>query len=586
MRSFLIVGLPLAASADEVCAADGSCAQDEATLLQMQSLRHKFKVEVEKKWDLTVDNANTQCWYGDQCQQQGGNCHSGYCGDGVCCRKGWSALNEDEEIGCGANGYEQGHPSHHQCQPRLLNHENQCWYGDQCDGQGGRCDASGFCGALGVCCRNGWGALNLKEALECGVSGHGVTGMHTCQLPAGEAQYIGCFVDDGSRDLGPMLGSATADTDSFDACRAACDKKYIALQWGGECFCSDTYGNGDQYVQVADSECDHPREPCASTSYNCGGTWRQAIYQIRGGLPTWGRVLNGDRGKCNDNVNVEYVQSQAECEARAKLEGHAFYSFRSNANDEGHKCFSSSRCDDDAGLLYGGRTNEWAIYARPELSCNALYEAEDASFPAGGQVDTNHDGYTGTGFFNYLDNDDKLVWTLSSCSGGAATLSFRYALSSGNRPLQVKLNGETLTTDLSFPATGGWSMKWERAAVSVTLAAGDNTVELIAGSSSGANVDSLTVQSGIPDYTIMAYGEAACPAGKDVTTEAECRTAHDQLGLPQDGPGGWTGTNGGIPSACSSREHEGGGVGNHFHFDSKAIGDGVGREDLAPVCLL
>lgn len=100
--------------------------------------------------------------------------------------------------------------------------------------------------------------------------------------PAGEAQYVGCFVDNAARDFGPMLGTATnAATDSFDECARACDKTYIALQWGGECFCSDSYGNGEAYTQVDDAECNHEREPCASTSFNCGGTWRQAVYQIR-----------------------------------------------------------------------------------------------------------------------------------------------------------------------------------------------------------------------------------------------------------------------------------------------------------------
>lgn len=100
--------------------------------------------------------------------------------------------------------------------------------------------------------------------------------------PGGASNYVGCFVDDSARDFGAMVGSATnAATDSFDECARVCDKRYIALQWGGECFCSDTYGNGDQYVQVDDSECDHAREPCASTSFNCGGTWRQAVYRNR-----------------------------------------------------------------------------------------------------------------------------------------------------------------------------------------------------------------------------------------------------------------------------------------------------------------
>jgi len=99
---------------------------------------------------------------------------------------------------------------------------------------------------------------------------------------AGAAEFIGCFVDDGARDLGTMVGTRdNAATNTFELCRATCgDSLYMALQYGGECFCSNSYGNGDQYIQVDEVECNALVEPCRSSSYNCGGTWRQAIYQI------------------------------------------------------------------------------------------------------------------------------------------------------------------------------------------------------------------------------------------------------------------------------------------------------------------
>jgi hypothetical protein len=110
---------------------------------------------------------------------------------------------------------------------------------------------------------------------------------HPSNLPTpvpagnGEDNYIGCFVDDSTRDMGPWLGGHTnAATNTFEGCHAACNKQYMALQWGGECFCADAYGTGPQYHQVADSECNMNREPCSSNSHNCGGTWHQAIYRV------------------------------------------------------------------------------------------------------------------------------------------------------------------------------------------------------------------------------------------------------------------------------------------------------------------
>jgi len=100
--------------------------------------------------------------------------------------------------------------------------------------------------------------------------------------PPGHAEYIGCFVDDPARDLGAMVGSThNAATNTFDLCRQACgDHQYMSLQYGGECFCANSYSTAPQYQQVDDSLCNRVVEPCSSNSHNCGGTWHQAIYEI------------------------------------------------------------------------------------------------------------------------------------------------------------------------------------------------------------------------------------------------------------------------------------------------------------------
>lgn len=99
----------------------------------------------------------------------------------------------------------------------------------------------------------------------------------------GEEHYIGCFSDNRARDMGTWLGSRdNAATNTFALCARACDKEFMALQSGGECFCADSYGNGDAYRQVDDTECNRNTadyEPCASNAFNCGGHWRQAIYR-------------------------------------------------------------------------------------------------------------------------------------------------------------------------------------------------------------------------------------------------------------------------------------------------------------------
>jgi len=100
----------------------------------------------------------------------------------------------------------------------------------------------------------------------------------------GADQYVGCFVDDGARDLdyGPTASGGTGHT--FATCQTACaGYSFMSLQYGGECFCQNTYNTASQYAQVSDSDCSMVREPCSGASHSCGGTWRNAVYQVSGG---------------------------------------------------------------------------------------------------------------------------------------------------------------------------------------------------------------------------------------------------------------------------------------------------------------
>jgi len=73
-------------------------------------------------------------------------------------------------------------------------------------------------------------------------------------------------------------------------------------------------------------------------------------------------------------------------------------------------------------------------------------------------------------------------------------LQFRYGLESGDRPLEIKVNGQIVESGLSFPATGSWST-WETVSTVQILNAGINTVRATAIGYSGANLDHLKVIS-------------------------------------------------------------------------------------------
>lgn len=91
--------------------------------------------------------------------------------------------------------------------------------------------------------------------------------------PARGLEYVGCYVDDGSRDLqdGPMRYGYTSET-----CYAACSGyNYFALQNNGWCVCGNAYGTESQYRSVGDNECGGN---CAGDDQLCGAGWRNAVY--------------------------------------------------------------------------------------------------------------------------------------------------------------------------------------------------------------------------------------------------------------------------------------------------------------------
>jgi hypothetical protein len=123
-----------------------------------------------------------------------------------------------------------------------------------------------------------------------------------------------------------------------------------------------------------------------------------------------------------------------------------------------------------------------------------IYEAEDAIL-SGSVASSAASGYTGTGFADYVNpSGDYVEWTVNVNTSGQYELQFRYALASGDRPLEIKVNGQVVASSLSFPATGSWT-SWATVSTKATLKSGQNTIRATAIGSSGANVDNLKVIS-------------------------------------------------------------------------------------------
>ncbi len=131
--------------------------------------------------------------------------------------------------------------------------------------------------------------------------------------------------------------------------------------------------------------------------------------------------------------------------------------------------------------------------AVPATAAPTAYEAESAALSRA-VVESNHAGYSGTGFVNY-DNvtGSHVEYTVSAAQAGPHQLVFRYANgTTTDRPLSVTVDGASATT-VSFPATGAWTT-WRDVTTTVTLKAGTNKVRATATTANGGpNADRLTV---------------------------------------------------------------------------------------------
>jgi len=120
------------------------------------------------------------------------------------------------------------------------------------------------------------------------------------------------------------------------------------------------------------------------------------------------------------------------------------------------------------------------------------YQAEDALISQG-VVESNHVGFTGTGFVNG-DNvvGSYVEWTVNAATAGNYQLAFRYANGTTiDRPSDITVNGQPAAPALSFPGTGAWTT-WVEKSITASLIVGANKVRATATTVNGnPNLDRL-----------------------------------------------------------------------------------------------
>lgn len=112
-----------------------------------------------------------------------------------------------------------------------------------------------------------------------------------------------------------------------------------------------------------------------------------------------------------------------------------------------------------------------------ERSLTTTYQAENAFDIDEGVVETQHAGFTGTGYVNINNFSNTFMWHIVNAPvAGTATLRVRYANGGGtNRPIRITVNGATAAT-LSGAPTGAWTTWVTSGPVAITLVAGNNDV--------------------------------------------------------------------------------------------------------------
>ncbi|MEV6971050.1 GDSL-type esterase/lipase family protein [Hamadaea sp. NPDC051192] len=135
-----------------------------------------------------------------------------------------------------------------------------------------------------------------------------------------------------------------------------------------------------------------------------------------------------------------------------------------------------------------------AVVTTHAAAAATRYEAETAPAVCTGTIDSNHTGYSGSGFCNASNAVGAAAqFTVTASTAGSATLGVRYANGTTTaRPADVLVNG-TRVAGATFDGTGAWTT-WLTTTLTVALVAGSNVIRFSPTTANGLpNVDALDV---------------------------------------------------------------------------------------------
>lgn len=134
------------------------------------------------------------------------------------------------------------------------------------------------------------------------------------------------------------------------------------------------------------------------------------------------------------------------------------------------------------------------VTTSPAAAAPTRYEAESAPATCSGTIDTDHSGYSGTGFCNGTNAAGEAAqFTADATASGTATVGVRFANGTTTaRSADVIVNGVRASAT-SFEGTGAWST-WMTKTLTVAVSAGRNTIRF-----------SPTIANGLPNIDYLDF---------------------------------------------------------------------------------
>jgi unsaturated rhamnogalacturonyl hydrolase len=136
------------------------------------------------------------------------------------------------------------------------------------------------------------------------------------------------------------------------------------------------------------------------------------------------------------------------------------------------------------------------IFESSSAGSGFFIEAEDADVIYRSNIDSNHAGFTGKGFINFLNETGSyIVWNITLPGSGMYRVDVTFANGGSARTMDIMVNGTLAIQGFSFPTTTTWP-NWQVTGFNVSFSSGLNTLKLISSNPDGGpNIDKIYISS-------------------------------------------------------------------------------------------